>query len=292
MSQDRSTLHVRGEAPLPPDTEGIHRIANTERLDRLADVVFVHGLGGASHSTWTHGTRGQPGHFFWPEQLGKKVPQCGVWSVGYGAGITEFGNPGMAIGERGLSLGSQLRLADIGTERPVIFVTHSMGGLVIKAMIDGCRQHVDPRLEGLVRWTKGIVFCGTPHRGSSFASAAKLLSDYFEWAAQEHLLEMVTNAKGLELLHGRFLGWLRSNPIQIHCFTETQALGKPSRLFRGPLALGIVVPGSSAVIDCHLQTPFQADHLSLVKPDSSRSHAYLALLDYLRTALPDLIPLP
>lgn len=165
-----------------------------------------------------------------------------------------------------------------------------MGGLIVKAVIDGCRQHVDPSMELLVRWTKGIVFCGTPHRGSSFASAAKLLSDYFGWAAQDHLREMETNAKGLELLHGRFLGWLRSNPIRLHCFSETQALGKMSTWFGRVLALGMVAPGASAVIDGHLQTPIQADHLSLVKPSGRRSHIHLALLDYLRAVLPGLNP--
>jgi pimeloyl-ACP methyl ester carboxylesterase len=287
MPQDNIQLIQRGQPALADDAEGVHSIANTDRPDRVADIVFVHGLGGGSHSTWTHGKRGEAGGFFWPEELGKAMPRCGVWTVGYAAGITGFGNPGMVIGKRALNLADQLRLAGVGCDRPVFFVVHSMGGLVAKAIIDECRHHVNSRMELFVRRIKGIAFCGTPHRGSSFASAAKLLSSYFSWAAQAHLQEMASNADGLELLHGRFMGWLRTNPLQIQCFSEEQGLGKTSGFWGRMLPLGTVVPATSASVDGFPNTPIQADHLSLVKPSGPNSHIHMALIDFLRMALPD-----
>lgn len=53
MPQETSHSYPDGETPLAPDTEGLHRIANIDRGYHVADIVFVHGLGGGSHNTWT-----------------------------------------------------------------------------------------------------------------------------------------------------------------------------------------------------------------------------------------------
>jgi hypothetical protein len=76
------------------DSEGFHGIANTSDSNREADVVFVHGLGGTSHGTWRYGTDGSAGHFFWPASLAEDLPRCGVWTVGYPAGLTASEGPG------------------------------------------------------------------------------------------------------------------------------------------------------------------------------------------------------
>jgi hypothetical protein len=36
---------------MTPDSEGLHPIANTDLAERVADIVFVHGLGGSSRVT-------------------------------------------------------------------------------------------------------------------------------------------------------------------------------------------------------------------------------------------------
>ena len=252
----------------------------------MADIVFVHGLGGSSHATWRHEIQNGSGHFFWPEELGKEMPHCGVWSLGYAAGLTAFGNPGMAIGERGLNLARELQHSGLGVDHPLIFITHSMGGLVIKALIDGCHLSVDPALERLVRRIAGIAFCGTPHLGSSFASAAKCLSGYFGWASQDHLNEMARNEKGIELLNGRFHGWLNSHPIRLHCFAESRGLWAKSSWFARLLPIGNVVPSHSAILLSHPYTIVSADHLELVKPESRQNLVYRATLDFIRNTLP------
>jgi triacylglycerol esterase/lipase EstA (alpha/beta hydrolase family) len=60
----------------------------------------------------------------------------------------------------------KLIAAGVG-ERPVVFVTHSMGGLVVKQMLLQAGQ--DAKCAHLVDQTSGIVFYSTPHFGSKLA---------------------------------------------------------------------------------------------------------------------------
>ena len=262
---------------MTPDTEGLHPIANTGQTDRVADIVFVHGLGGSSHATWTHAK-----DYFWPSQLGNDVRNCAVWSVGYPSGLTKFGKPGMVIGKRSQSIAELLVSHGIGGQRPVIFITHSMGGLVVKGIIDECRHHVNPDLELMVNWIKGIAFCGTPHQGSDFAKIANRLSRYFDLAS-DHLKEMASNSEGLELLHGRFMGWLRTHPIDIRCFAENGGLRQSGYV------IGEIVPSWSALIPGLIGQIFDADHIELVKPADGDSPIYRQTLLFISRILPDAI---
>ena len=115
------------------DSEVLHEIANTTNHDLAADIVFVHGLGGASHATWRHGQEGENGHFFWPEELGKDLPHCGVWTVGYPAGFTALGKPGMIIEKRAGNLAQKLTNAGLGM-RPLLFITHSIFRVVVRGI--------------------------------------------------------------------------------------------------------------------------------------------------------------
>ncbi len=194
---------------MTPESEGRHEIANPTARDRTADIVFVHGRGGDSHSTWRHGKEGTGGHFFWPEELGKDLPHCGIWTVGYPAGFTALGKPGMIIEKRAGNLSQKLANVGLGA-RPLLFVTHSMGGLVVKSLIVGSQTLADADRKRLVSVIRGIVFCATPHRGSALADAAGVLGTFFG-GSQDHVDEMRANAEPLDILHDQFIEWHRTH---------------------------------------------------------------------------------
>lgn len=267
-----------------PDAEGLHRIANATHPDRRADIVFVHGLGGGSHSTWRHGKLEKPGHFFWPEALGEDLPDCGIWTVGYPAGITKLGKPGMIVAMRAGNLAQKLADAGFGA-RPLFFVTHSMGGLVVKSLVVGSQTLPDPDRKRLVGTIRGIVFCATPHRGSAFADAAGVLCTLLG-GRQSHVKEMRANAQPLDILHDEFVEWHRNHPIPVLSYAENIGLFK-TRWYWRPLPLGLVVPRASANpgIAGHTVRDVDDDHLTLVKPPNREHDVYAGVLRFIRNTL-------
>merc|ERR1711874_466748 len=68
----------------------------------------------------------------------------------------------------------KLQQAGVG-KRPVIFVGHSMGGLIIKQILTRAQESEEDSLKDLVNNTKGVVFYSTPHDGSQIASLSKYI---------------------------------------------------------------------------------------------------------------------
>lgn len=143
------------------------------------DIIFVHGLGGTSRHTWS---KGHSIDYFWPERYLPFEPEtqfARLLSFGYDAnfkasgpasvsGIADFAKSllysmkfakGLALEE--LELGevsdqsrTEIEHAD-NMERPIIFIAHSMGGLVVK-QVSGLRESRNsPNLHaGLYSWPK------------------------------------------------------------------------------------------------------------------------------------------
>lgn len=276
----------RGEksATLLPDTEGLHPIANTDKTDRQADVIFIHGLSGKSHSTWRYGRLGTLGHFFWPGELGRDRPNLGIWSLGYAADMFGwFGQPGMAIQDRARNLVLRLLNHDIG-QRPIVFIAHSMGGLEVKEIVVRSQTAGLPDWERLVAHVRGIVFCGTPHRGAHLATVAKVLCNYLR--TQQHLQQMGMGAPYLDTLHNEFVAWQHKTGIAVEAYTEQVGLFR-NRWYWRPLALGQVVPVESgnpglAGCACH---PVGTDHIALVKPEGRQNDVYGGVLRFIDKVL-------
>lgn len=86
---------------------------------------------------------------------------------------------------------------------PIIFVAHSMGGLVVKeAYIQG---GTDPQYQNLIRSVTAILFLATPHRGSNFAEILnRILSVSLISAPKEYVNDMTKNSTTLQRINETF----------------------------------------------------------------------------------------
>ena len=56
-----------------------------------------------------------------------------------------------------------------------MFIAHSLGGIILKKTLFQAKN--DKRYGAIYRGTLGIIFLGTPHRGSKMADYGKVLSN-------------------------------------------------------------------------------------------------------------------
>ena len=167
----RSSWQVSASTvPVPDGVKVLH-----ENVDATVDICFVHGLTGNRDTTWT--AEGQS--HSWPQALlAPQLQSARILTYGYDAYVMK---KSVASANRLIDHASNLlndlttdRTSRRASDRPLIFVTHSLGGLVYKEAILQSRNNPEGHLKRLFEYTKGIVFMGTPHTGSWMAALAKL----------------------------------------------------------------------------------------------------------------------
>ena len=158
---------------------------------RKADVVFVHGLGGDHVLTWQHGDRNED---FWPAWVAEEFPDVGVWTLSYAASPSAWFRllkklplrwmPGlngfyehadrdtghsMHLPDRGVEVLNGLALDGLGS-RPLIFVCHSLGGLLAKQVLRTAGDDSRADWKAVRDNTAAVMFLSTPHAGSHLAT--------------------------------------------------------------------------------------------------------------------------
>ena len=175
---EQSQWFTKG-SPAPfsfPDGVGVLH----ECPDATFDICFVHGLIGNRDSTWTAHGQSIP----WPKTLlPLEFSRARILTYGYDAYIVRKS----VAGSNRLIDHATNFLNDLTTDRArhnassraLIFVAHSMGGLVCKKAILLSRNNPEAHLQGIFNCTKGIVFMGTPHKGSWMADWARIPAGAF-----------------------------------------------------------------------------------------------------------------
>ncbi len=194
----------------------LHRIPRTGDGEPKAGVIFVHGLNGHWSECWQR-DKSNPENS-WPYWLALAVPGVAVYSLEYDASWSNwFGGHAMPLVERATEVLSLLETKPIGS-RPMVFICHSLGGLVVKQLL---RQAVEMHLPSWRRFaeqTRMVVFLATPHAGADLARWLHRLGTVLR--VSPAIEDLRAHSAALLNLND----WYRQNTdrlnIQSHCFYE------------------------------------------------------------------------
>ncbi|KAG1695139.1 hypothetical protein DVH05_020780 [Phytophthora capsici] len=184
--------------------DGIHplHLSNAQQSDYDVDIVFVHGLLGCPFSTWTCGEEEDT---VWAQQwLLEDIKEEGlnprVLSVGYDSQLLASGSAWkpMCFEETGSEILTQLNAARVGCDRPVVFVTHSLGGILLKQVLMASKAE-NSEESSLVDNVNGVVFFGVPHHGSPVAQRIQTFKP--RRIAQHPVTEHLHGTPHLEMLN-------------------------------------------------------------------------------------------
>ncbi|KAI0392840.1 hypothetical protein F5Y17DRAFT_459498 [Xylariaceae sp. FL0594] len=101
--------------------------------------------------TWTKNS------VFWPRDLlPKEIPEFRVFLFGYDSSVAGL---------------TPTQVTNTSENRPIIFIAHSLGGLVAaQVLVLGDQKDEDSSIGSVTQNLRGLIFLGTPFRGSRAAS--------------------------------------------------------------------------------------------------------------------------
>lgn len=144
---------------------------DTNNTEAEVDVIAVHGLDPLDNPlhatrTWSAANNDK---LWLRDFLPERKPQIRVLLYGYNSSAV-FRASATGINGAAENLLSYLRLERRQDhKRPIVWVSHSLGGLVVKKAI--INAYISGEYyESIHDATKGVVFFGTPHRGGHLAT--------------------------------------------------------------------------------------------------------------------------
>ena len=233
-------------------------------------MILVHGLSDSWQETWDS-----------PESLCawlqdillQEIPKAQVWTAGFEA--RKKIQDGLAVFEA--SSDKLLKDFEEGismTDRQVLFVVHSLGGIIPQRALQSCPSSLQSHISG-------VVFFGCPNFGT----------DQNKWYTFNNTLDQISNStlsatlpnrqspSQSDPINDRFSTWLPGQMFAkcIDCFYETQPLNE----------ISIIVEKHFPAIGASDATGLSADHLSIAKfPMKSESEVVTSSLTTLSYNFP------
>lgn len=236
----------------------ILKISGCDNPERVMDLIFVHGLDGDGRSTWQASDKQAN---FWPDWLADEFPAIGVRSLDYEVSSSAWKGRSMPLYNRAQNFLDRFDLEDIG-HRPIGFVCHSLGGLLVKQMLRLASEFGNDSWQGIVEQTQFIVFLSTPHSGSDMANWISHLGTLLR--ANVSIKELQAHNPALLQLNT----WYRNNVGNIKTYVYCEQRPTHGILVVNETSADPGIPGVFPI-------PLDNDHVTICKPTTKTASVYL-----------------
>ncbi|KAL5597221.1 hypothetical protein FOBRF1_011014 [Fusarium oxysporum] len=270
---------------------GLLEVYNGENAQ--ADIVFLHGLRGDREKTWTKNG------VVWPKDLlSDDIPATRIFLFGYDTNITSPGQSGVTkteIHSDAEDVCAKLAAERLSTQTVSDFSRSTMfpfalGGLVAaQILVHGEHKPENSAEAWIAKNVRGIIFLGTPFRGSSVAKPAEVVRrvlDFFGVDTQQQTLKLLgVDSERLDELTRAFpqvLNKRRSSKdidrrIEAFFFYET---------LKTSWGIGSIVETESAQLHgCGDAAPLRADHIGICKFETKDADGYATVVAAIRKAM-------
>ncbi|KAK4225238.1 ankyrin repeat-containing domain protein, partial [Podospora fimiseda] len=182
-----------------------------------------------------------------------------------------------------------------GNTRPIIFLGHSMGGLVVaRAMTIANQAYTNVDYMRIVECFAGAIFFGAPFKGSDAQSRALMLAYVFEKIGKgvpSQMLEVLKPGNdALVDLRRDFTNIILKEPkAMVTCFYEELKLSFPRealppqlKSFFSKKSGEIVVTQNSASLDVATNISLHKDHRQINRFDTAKDKEYQLVMQHLK----------
>ncbi|KAF8251998.1 hypothetical protein K440DRAFT_595037 [Wilcoxina mikolae CBS 423.85] len=261
---------------------------NKPEGDVVADVIAVTGLAGHAFGSWRdRGSRDMWLQDFLPQDF-KNVR---IISYGYNSSLDSDSNNGLLDFRRHLV--QQLenaRSSDNAKHRPIIFVGHSLGGiLILQALIQSKSMSVHkPILDS----TRAIFFFGTPHQGLRTAELEAMVQDLsggVETTRLRLLMQLRENSEFLETQRDALADILPGCKIISFYEVEKTRVSTPQTYQRsGELVEMVKKVSAQLYLPGEYRLPVERNHTELAKFPTRGDSTYLTVVNHMRQCLEEI----
>lgn len=242
-----------------------------------------------SSEEWVNDDTNKEYTYCWPmDWLPIDYPSIRVLGLNYETSLSEWNKNNNCpcekkgtLHNRSEELLRSLSASGVGNDgRPIIWVGHSMGGLIAKSIIVQALESDVPEMRQLAENTRAILFLGTPHKGSAVAKLKQhiqlILSPTIE------VKELEENSTYLLNLHEKFLQFMSSAKDNVQIVSVAEGCPTVLTAFKFPFH---IVTQESAKLQFGDFYVLNVDHLGLSKPIFRQSFLYQRLLEMVKDVL-------